>query len=227
MTSLEALISNIKRLMSENKETQTSLAQKTSIKQPQLNTYLTGKVVPKLDAIESIAKALGVEVWSLLRPKAFEPDVIINSITDLCSGLDDAIKQVKAQEIEIRAKKPQYDPKEYMEELQSCEEVKGRLGMFRALIVDGFNSIIMPKGEKPKPLLAGYLKNFQGPTDFRGIYPGDQGEYMNHLNFQIADLESTLDHFRKENEELRTQVKLLEQFIADETGETKSTKKSR
>jgi transcriptional regulator with XRE-family HTH domain len=62
-------------LLNRAKETRgfiAELSQKTGIKGPQLQRYITGKNVPGLDILDRIAKALGIDPWELIKPPGAE-----------------------------------------------------------------------------------------------------------------------------------------------------------
>ena len=61
MTTVE----KIKKLMSEMKITQTELAERTGLKQPNINRILSGKQSMQPSTLEKIAKGLEVTVWEL------------------------------------------------------------------------------------------------------------------------------------------------------------------
>ena len=61
MTTVE----KIKKLMSEMKITQTELAERTGLKQPNINRILSGKQSMQPSTLEKIAKGLEVTIWEL------------------------------------------------------------------------------------------------------------------------------------------------------------------
>ena len=61
MTTIE----KIKQLMSDMNITQTELANRTGLKQPNINRILSGKQSMQPSTLEKIAKGLEVTVWEL------------------------------------------------------------------------------------------------------------------------------------------------------------------
>ena len=58
-------IDKIKQLMSDLSITQTELAERTGLKQPNINRILSGKQSMQPRTLEKLANGLGVTVWEL------------------------------------------------------------------------------------------------------------------------------------------------------------------
>lgn len=90
------LATNLSRLMEEKSLTQVALATKTGIGQTTISLYLnperrqegtSGKPPsPKLEIVQVLAEALGVELWELLRPLSDAERAMYKSVDALVLG---------------------------------------------------------------------------------------------------------------------------------------------
>ena len=64
----------IKELLNSQGLTMTNLAEKIGVTQANISLLLSGKSSPRVDTLEKIASALGVELWQLFTPTTARPN---------------------------------------------------------------------------------------------------------------------------------------------------------
>lgn len=80
---LKTFEKNLSELMTRKKVSQTDLANKLGISSANIHRYLSGKVEPKITAIDKIARAMDIEAHELLLPNQPKETPTITTLSKL------------------------------------------------------------------------------------------------------------------------------------------------
>ena len=102
--------SNIQKYRKEAGLTQKELAKKLNVAVGTIQQYELGKRLPRLEFLETIADALGIDVWNLYNCYMLsgESDYFLDKMNSFREELNEAGQEKAIEHVELLTKVPEY-----------------------------------------------------------------------------------------------------------------------
>lgn len=148
--STETLRENIQKRMELLGLSQKELAERMGKAPAAISVWMAGKKQPSLPVVDEFALALETTTADLLKPAEKPERKVKVALDELLITLEDLTLQSRRRTAEIlNSKTLTKDQKEL--ELEAEEEIRGRGGLFKALVEDLSKHLFLIKNEKARP----------------------------------------------------------------------------
>jgi transcriptional regulator with XRE-family HTH domain len=195
--------SNFTKLRSKLGWSLEAVAEKLDVEAATVSRWEAGAIWPPPERFEAIAKFYSVPVHTLFQATSQANLGIPEAITGLLLALETVVQELRVEELEVRSKRETLSAEDYLDHLESLDEVKGRIGFFASVVSDAANHFLYIRGDligRPNRPATAIFKMYlekliDAPVDFSLIYKGDRNksDYVTALNQKIEALEKAYE----------------------------------